>query len=163
MYAADVVYGCHSDYDVALVVLNATTHRQPVELAENADCFESDEGCLIKALGWGHTGYYYGDLAENLQLVSLPSIRRKTCRKFILLYPLTDRMLCAGDMDIHANLFGSCPGDDGGPAFIFDDGALKQVAVLSWGIGCDDIIRPEAMMSVPKVLNWITDQLSNIS
>lgn len=140
-------------------MLDSPTTRQPVKLATSSECFESDEGCNLCALGWGITDYKEG-LAEQLRVVNPPTLDRETCEEHRIGQVITDNMLCAGNITKGGT--GNCKGDSGGPAFIRTFGEPKQVGIVSWSNGCGYSYTPEIMASVPAQISWIYEQLCSI-
>lgn len=130
-----------------------------MQLANNSDCFQSEKGCKLKALGWGILDYDKG-LAEELRVVSPPTVTKEACREHRLGQVITDNMLCAGN--ITEGGIGNCIGDSGGPAFIRQKGMAKQVGIVSWSHGCGDAYSPEVLVSVPELLPWIEEKLSTV-
>jgi secreted trypsin-like serine protease len=81
-------------------------------------------------IGWGAT-IEGGSTTTLLRQVDVPIWRSDDCRR---VYPtLTSRQICAGKIEGGAD---SCQGDSGGALLVQVDTALRQLGIVSFGIGC---------------------------
>ncbi|MCV5224826.1 trypsin-like serine protease, partial [Escherichia coli] len=75
-----------------------------------------------------------GSSPTRLQEVDVPLVSDATCRQAGGNYTTVGEMaFCAG---IPQGGIDSCQGDSGGPIVINRGGAITQLGVVSWGIGC---------------------------
>lgn len=147
---------CSLDYDIALLVLTSRSTNDPLPLASSEYCFEEQDGCTVRILGWGRTSAN-GFLSGVIQDAFTKSVKRSTCRDLLSDVTITDRMICAGELT--DGRYDACQGDSGGP-MIYNN---KQVGIVSFGErGCANPQSPGVYTSVPKLRSWIDDNLSII-
>ncbi|KAG8141226.1 putative Plasminogen activator protein, partial [Naja naja] len=68
---------------------------------------------------------------------------------------VTENMLCAGDT---RQLHDACKGDSGGPLACLNDGRMKLIGIISWGVGCGKKNTPGVYTRVAHYLNWIQEK-----
>ncbi|ETE66683.1 Tissue-type plasminogen activator, partial [Ophiophagus hannah] len=69
---------------------------------------------------------------------------------------VTENMLCAGDT---RQLHDACKGDSGGPLVCLNDGRMKLIGIISWGVGCGTKNMPGVYTRVAHYLNWIQENV----
>ncbi|KAI4458490.1 polyserase-related [Holotrichia oblita] len=88
---------------------------------------------------------------DKLRAVEVPIVEQAECKKRYRSHPITDRMICAGYLDIGGK--DACQNDSGGPMVV--DGVL--VGVVSWGSGCADKNYPGVYANVANLRDWIKE------
>ncbi|XP_070621339.1 tissue-type plasminogen activator [Erythrolamprus reginae] len=71
---------------------------------------------------------------------------------------VTKNMLCAGDT---RHLHDACQGDSGGPLACLNNGRMKLMGIISWGVGCGTKNTPGVYTRVLRYLNWIQENTRN--
>lgn len=143
-----------SDFDIALLRLDAPVEALPVELINESGVF-SEPGELATTVGWGALEEG-GNKSEVLQQVSVPILTQEACSELYAAgnSDITDNMMCAA-------LRGkdSCQGDSGGGLFVSDGvrGGERIAGVVSWGIGCAREQYPGVYTRVARFTDWIED------
>lgn len=144
--------------DVGLLILEPGSKKDVAVLALDDDCFDDEEGCAVRLLGWGKTSPTTNQLPLNLQTATVKSVTRKMCEKqyqsLFGVNKISDNMICAQKDDTD-----TCGGDSGGPILV--EGEV--VGVVSWGVGCAREDAPGVYASVPKLRPWIDAKLANFS
>uniref|UniRef100_A0A8C5WQT7 Plasminogen activator n=1 Tax=Laticauda laticaudata TaxID=8630 RepID=A0A8C5WQT7_LATLA len=69
---------------------------------------------------------------------------------------VTKNMLCAGDT---RQLHDACKGDSGGPLVCLNDGRMRLIGIISWGVGCGMKNTPGVYTRVVRYLNWIQENV----
>uniref|UniRef100_A0A670Z7J8 t-plasminogen activator n=1 Tax=Pseudonaja textilis TaxID=8673 RepID=A0A670Z7J8_PSETE len=69
---------------------------------------------------------------------------------------VTENMLCAGDT---RQLHDACKGDSGGPLVCLNDGRMRLIGIISWGVGCGTKNTPGVYTRVVRYLNWIQENI----
>uniref|UniRef100_A0AAR5Q3X1 Peptidase S1 domain-containing protein n=1 Tax=Dendroctonus ponderosae TaxID=77166 RepID=A0AAR5Q3X1_DENPD len=140
------------DYDIAVVELASPlvlgTNVQTVSLPPSGTAFSNGENSV--ATGWGLTRND-GDLADVLQVVTLPLITTATCKSNYYGSAISSRMFCAG-----AAGKDSCFGDSGGP--LVSDSI--QLGIVSWGDVCGQASTPGVYTKVTEFLSFINSIIS---
>lgn len=135
------------DYDCAVVELSrALTYGvgvQPVRLPQSSTVIVNGQNGV--ATGWGLTTND-GDLANVLQVVTVPLITTATCQSNYYGSAISARMICAG-----AAGKDTCTGDSGGPLIVNG----LQVGIVSWGDICGQASTPGVYTKVTEFLTWI--------
>ncbi|XP_053698576.1 trypsin-1-like [Sabethes cyaneus] len=144
--------------DIAILkldrVLNFDQKLRPVCLPSPKKTFTGYEGIVT---GWGATKEN-GQIAVNLQEVSVPIMSNADCRKSGYGEKrITDNMLCAGLPDGKKD---SCQGDSGGPLHVINkDYPAEQIhqnaGIVSWGEGCAKPNYPGVYTRVNRFRTWI--------
>ncbi|CAL8093648.1 unnamed protein product [Orchesella dallaii] len=141
--------------DIALLKLNT-----PVSPAGNVRAIALHGGApdinrgLVETVvaGWGNTCYQKCRPSTVLLKTKIQVITNSECtRRYSgnLVPPITQNMVCAsGTSNADA-----CNGDSGGPLFINHGGAVQQIGIVSWGIGCGQF--PGVYTRVSNFGNWI--------
>lgn len=116
------------DYDVAVAVLAEDAGVATVELSPDAI------PDVATTIGWGATTEG-GSTTTLLRQVDVPIWSADDCRR--VYSTLTSRQICAGKVEGGAD---SCQGDSGGALLVQTgsggDAALRQLGIVSFGIGC---------------------------
>lgn len=134
------------NYDAMVLRLRTpVTDRAFVPLPRrNVDLFP---GTSVLTMGWGTTSFE-GPVSDRLREVRLAVYSDQQCRST---YPGLDpqTMMCAflPGRD-------SCQGDSGGP--LLESTTLRQVGIVSFGIGCGDFPGGYTKVSAPEVYDWIS-------
>lgn len=91
-----------------------------------------------------------GWASPALMRVSIPIVNRRTCQlKYWLVRNVTDRMICAGNLQNGGK--DACQGDSGGP--LTANGTLY--GIVSWGYGCAKAGYPGVYTNVAAFRLWI--------
>lgn len=161
-----------SSYDVALVKLASAASATPIPIADPAadkdlwvaDPAPSTTRKMARVIGYGLPSW---DPPGVLFETDVPMVADSDCKRS---YDLTGggfestTMVCAGEP------FGvkdSCYGDSGGPLVVSRDGLLsgqlKQVGVVSWGLGCSVPQHPGvyARIGADPLNSWIRQRIGN--
>lgn len=113
-------------------------------------------GQQVTAIGWGALEER-GPNSAVLRQVSVPVWEPAGCRtnyaELPSPRPITASMVCAGEQGKD-----SCQGDSGGPLLkVATGGAVVQVGVVSFGVGCGRKSFPGVYTRVDRYLTWIRD------
>ncbi|KAI4458493.1 polyserase-related [Holotrichia oblita] len=149
-----------TDYDIALLrvsqsLLSENSIAKAVKLPVSGQ--KTDAGVLAKVSGWGDRQQknfpkFNGNSSDDkLRAVEVPIVEQAECKKRYRSHPITDRMICAGYLDIGGK--DACQNDSGGPMVV--DGVL--VGVVSWGSGCADKNYPGVYANVANLRDWIKE------
>ncbi|CAL8093654.1 unnamed protein product [Orchesella dallaii] len=145
----------HKRDDIALLKL-----KTPVSPASNVRAIalhggtpNIDQG-LVEAVvvGWGITCADSCPPSTVLLQTKIQVISNSECsRRYsdTQVPPVTQNMVCASGTSNED----SCTGDSGGPIFIYQSGAVQQIGIVSWGMGCGAY--PSVNTRVSKFINWI--------
>lgn len=154
-----------TDNDFMLVVLSSpailSSDVQLVDL--NSANSEPSVGDQVTVMGWGDTDISSASrLSDVLMHVKVKCISNDECDastdgRDSYKDQITQNMLCAE----HRQAKDSCQGDSGGPLVEEARGVVKQVGVVSWGIGCASDHFPGVYARVSKAFNWIERQVCN--
>ncbi|KAK3916318.1 Trypsin 5G1 [Frankliniella fusca] len=122
------------DYDAGVVKIEGAFQlgdtQRIVALPAPGDAVP--DGGLVTASGWGVSQENNWDLEQQLQAVALHVVGQDGCARAYKDYGgVTARMLCATDVGKD-----SCQGDSGGPLVSRVGDVVKQVGIVSWGLGC---------------------------
>jgi secreted trypsin-like serine protease len=150
------------DNDIALVELVSSEDAPAIQIAESevTDQYATEKSTATVA-GWGgRVGYGSGegptsDFPDILHQVDLQLMTNEQCIDILdgddsL---VTGNMICAA---IPEGGKGSCQGDSGGPLVINTGSGIKQVGIVSWGIGCAAAGLPGVYTRVSKYNEWMT-------
>lgn len=137
-----------TDNDVALIKLEApatTLKKVGIGMAT------PPVGSAVTATGWGYVKEN-GPLSPTLLRVSVPVVSQTECRQDYQgdRVAITDNMFCAGEADKD-----SCQGDSGGPLLVGIGDSLKQVGIVSFGIGCGRKGYPGVYTRLENYRNWV--------
>jgi trypsin len=122
-----------STSDVALLRLAAPTSVAPIALSTAADDALEAAGAPVTVTGWGdRTPLAGGGLltTNRLQEVDLSVVGDRACGNANSGFDAATGVCAEGFLK------DSCQGDSGGPLFARTPGGLKQVGVVSYGLGC---------------------------
>jgi uncharacterized protein YegL len=157
------------DYDLALLKLHCNvTYSVFVKRLCLPDC-ERDgqlirEGELCTVAGWGATEIDSDadsfHMSTHLHHIEIPIANHDDCQERSD-YPITDRMICAGDASGHK---GVCKGDSGGPLFCRrKDYRWVLLGIVSWGEGCKRTSKYDIFANICSVSGnftaWIEEQM----
>ncbi|XP_026294570.2 trypsin 5G1-like [Frankliniella occidentalis] len=122
------------DYDVGVVEIKGAFQlsdtQRIVALAAAEDAVP--DGGVVTASGWGVSQENNWDLEQQLLAVKLHVVSQDGCARAYKDYGgVTARMLCATDLGKD-----SCQGDSGGPLVTRVGEEVRQVGIVSWGLGC---------------------------
>lgn len=139
--------------DIALLRLSSQI-QFPEDNAVGRVCFPEGGqlygGVTATVAGWGAVEEG-GDGSPVLLEVSVPTLTNAECND-LMDGEITGGMLCAG---VPEGGLDSCQGDSGGPLVTEEDGKMKQIGVVSWGIGCARPNSPGVYARVTNYLSWI--------
>ncbi|KAK7500554.1 hypothetical protein BaRGS_00008129 [Batillaria attramentaria] len=113
------------------------------------------DGAICTVAGWGVTAE--GGSSSDLPLkVDVPIVSSDQCSAFYAEQMGPDSVgpekLCAGEAEGGED---SCQGDSGGPFMCTCNGVLKQVGIVSYGIGCARAEFPGVYARVSYFKEWI--------
>lgn len=171
--------------DVALLVLDAPTTKQPVKLAQYAakPALPVPAYTQLSAIGWGRTvpdpdvkGSF---LAQELQEVRLQLLPLSTCaskwgrisftdsggkKRDVPLNWLNNTMLCTSDLAYPNSKAGTCIGDSGGPVFVRGANASADVLIGVDSFGprpCGSYV--DGIADIAALRPWIDATLSALT
>ena len=137
-------------YDFAILILESDSKYAPVEVS-----FENVQGGVPTMVrGWGTTSSG-GSQAKVLMEVGVDAITNDQCASFLSGYPVDETMICAGGKAGED----SCQGDSGGPLTVEENGKVKLVGVVSWGIGCAQQDKPGVYGRISAARDFIEPYL----
>ena len=96
------------------------------------------------------------DPTNELRQVTVPIVSQKECTTDYGTGTITDRMLCAGDVQGGKD---SCMGDAGDPLVIKRDNVWEVQGIASWGRGCAEKGFPGVYTRVTQLIDWIKQRL----
>jgi secreted trypsin-like serine protease len=110
-------------------------------------------GTDVLTAGWGLTTEN-GKQSLILREVKVPIIDNGTCKASYS--DLTENMICAGEKGKD-----SCQGDSGGPLFLDDGNVVRQIGIVSYGVGCGREGFPGVYTRVDNYQKnkWISDTM----
>jgi trypsin len=165
-YSKIASYEIHPDFDdgpnrndVALATLQKPADLfkfRPVDLVGPYGLYLRD-GDATKVYGFGRKSYRSSEQVKTLQVAELAFLTTSSCRKRYGSRRVYDDMICSAGTDRDA-----CRGDSGGPLVaVRSGGAVFQVGIVSWGVGCGS--RPGVYASTQYHYAWIRDQVCTSS
>eukprot|EP00064_Thunnus_orientalis_P020618 superscaffoldBa00005769_g20759 len=136
-----------SGNDIMLLKLSEKARVEPIKLPKTKMKIKDKEKCRVA--GWGQTGTGKGD-AVHLQMVDVPIINLKGCKKKWAPFKLPANVICAGGDDTKK---GFCQGDSGGPLVC----GKVAVGVVSFNNNenCKYPDVPNVYTDISKYLDWI--------
>lgn len=142
------------DNDIALIELNSSiTSITPMQIDTN-NTLQAGE-CTMVA-GWGartYTNSTASSFPYDLYEVAVPLVNNSVCNDSLSYSgDITENMLCAGYLN---GTYDSCSGDSGGPLISSENGVIKQIGVVSWGIGCALSDYPGVYTKIQNYSTWI--------
>ena len=143
-----------SENDIALLRLADPSDAETIALIGRTEAFAAP-GTDLTIAGWGllEEG---GQDSEIMMEVDVSILSNLACQVSYDATPviITPNMLCAGRLGKD-----SCQGDSGGPGMVRDlsRGIMRQVGVVSFGIGCARAQFPGVYARVARYLDWIED------
>ena len=144
------------DYDIALLRLASPIDDvAPVAIVQPSDAPLFEPGDIVRVMGWGATAWQ-GSSSDVLLQVDVPVVAQQTCRDSYGATSITDRMLCAGLAEGGKD---SCQGDSGGPLVANDNGAWKEVGIVSWGNQCAAPNLYGVYARVAVLYEWVMQQI----
>ncbi|KAL3932627.1 MAG: hypothetical protein SGBAC_010758 [Bacillariaceae sp.] len=161
--------------DFMVMKLDRKVDLPPVKLNTNFD--EPADGDNVTVIGLGSTvgrrntvfSPYQGEEDDEvearniaLQKVTIEVIPHAECNGGMMYNGLIkdDSMLCAGDRQGGKD---ACFGDSGAPLFEVENGAYKQIGVVSFGAGCARPDRPGVYARVSSAYDWIQEQICDLA
>ncbi|CAJ1958914.1 unnamed protein product [Cylindrotheca closterium] len=174
----------HENYDASAIIndfmvmkLDRAVDLPSVKLNKKAD--EPAYGDSVTVIGLGSTRgrrdtvfntFQDEDEGEDeistrnikLQKVDIEIIPHSECNGNTMYNGLIkdDSMLCAGDRQGGKD---ACFGDSGAPLFEVENGAYKQIGVVSFGAGCARPDRPGVYARVSSAYDWIHEQICELA
>lgn len=147
-----------NDYDFALIELKEPSAITPVAINEQeikVPTEAASEKVMTTVAGWGTLKSGSTETPDTLRKVDVPLVPQESCNKVYspFGYEVTDRMLCAGFVDVGGK--DSCQGDSGGPMVIKSEDKVLLAGVVSWGMGCGDVGYAGVYAKVNSVTEWI--------
>ena len=145
------------DSDLALVELAYPVEDQVFQLLGRNPV----TGDMATVVGWGVTEVGLDGtpkatvgLSDELREADLPIVSADVCRAAMGSGNISDNMICAGFRDGGVD---SCLGDSGGPLLVEQDGAFRQVGIVSFGDGCAKPDRYGVYTRVASYADWISE------
>jgi len=129
----------------------AMNSNNKIQLVLNKDHNIPRSGDMLDAIGMG-AKVFGGSGGTELRDVSVPATSNPECRE--IYQTLTDRMLCAGEVDGGKD---ACQGDSGGPLLKRDGNIHIQVGIVSFGRNCAKF--PGVYARISRGYNWIHKQV----
>ena len=71
---------------------------------------------------------------------------------------VTANMICAGES---SGAHDACYGDSGGPLFVRNGGKVKQVGIVSWGLGCGGVDTYGVYTRLGNYSDWVAWTIQN--
>ncbi|KAK7500656.1 hypothetical protein BaRGS_00008231 [Batillaria attramentaria] len=149
---------CFYGNDIAIIKLASPLQLQDgvmekVRLNRRNMCPQDGANCTVA--GWGKTTE--GGSSPELPLkVDVPIVSSDQCsasyEKYMGPESIGPEKLCAGEAEGGED---SCQGDSGGPFMCTCNGVLKQVGIVSYGIGCARAEFPGVYARVSYFNDWI--------
>jgi V8-like Glu-specific endopeptidase len=143
--------GSTLDNDIALIQLQTPSTMPAAKLLNSNMGAQVDPPNNVTVVGWGTTSQG-GSTSDVLREVTVPLITNATCKGFSQYEDVTTNMICAG---LTAGGKDSCQGDSGGPLFQKISGEIRQVGIVSWGIGCARPNAPGVYTRIGNYLEWL--------
>ena len=145
-----------TDYDYSVLTLSEPVDIVSASSNARAACLPANTnnqyaGELLTVSGWGALASG-GNFPTVLHHVKVPGVTNDQCKDSYGSNSITDRMLCAGQVQGGID---SCQGDSGGPLTAVENGKTTVVGVVSWGIGCASPNFFGVYARVTTVLDWI--------
>lgn len=143
--------------DIALLKLASASQYTPLDLAKPSVVSALSQGTsdeALEALGWGSTLQSGYGMSETLQSVTLDYVSSNYCAS--QWSNLSNRQICAGEMNPRGEVQDSCRGDSGGP-LIYDNGdKMWLVGITSYGHEtCATNGVPAVYTRVDSYLEWL--------
>jgi hypothetical protein len=123
-----------NDNDIALLKLSSLSNKDTIRAILPSETALADVGVNGLIVGWGalndgNSQVFPVDLQES----SVPIVSNATCAAQLAGIPITSNMICAG---FAGGGIDTCQGDSGGPLYVANQTGLRQVGVVSFGVGC---------------------------
>lgn len=148
--------------DIAILELTRAIDNPLLSVAKSADYSELNENLSLNVIGFGSRHYdpvkkASSDNPRVLHQASVPFVSLAKCKASNSSYKnLGDHVFCAGEIGVD-----SCQGDSGGPIMYDATNGLKQMGIVSWGVGCG--LNPGVYTKVSDYQNWIEDRTAGLS
>ncbi len=137
--------------DIALLKLGSpTAGMQPIRLANSRierTAIKTRAAGIVS--GWGQVQSQRGQLSDDLLLVSVPIVERKSCSQRHG-GAVTETMVCAGAPGRDA-----CEGDSGGGIVLSHGNIPYLEGIVSWGEGCGETGQFGVYTRIPSFRGWI--------
>lgn len=148
--------GTKLSWDYSLLKL-----EKPIEFSEDVQpvllpkAYEQEVvGSNAIVSGWGETKNPM-ETSKTLRAVTIKILDRKKCEDAYkkTSYAISRQMFCAGSLEGGKD---SCQGDSGGPLVTkMNNGSMKLMGVVSWGMYCAEKGYPGVYAKVSMVRPWI--------
>jgi len=151
------------DYDYMVMKLDEAVVDDYVPIELNGNAFIPMDDQTLSVIGFGALAQQSQSTPSRLQQVDVSYIPTNTCNGSSKYNGdvKDDTMFCAG---VEGGGKDSCQGDSGGPIFYErQDGSFEQVGIVSWGRGCALRNYPGVYSRISGELDWIQEQVCNIS
>ncbi len=147
-----------NDNDIALLRLSSQSNKdtiRPILPSETALASAGVNGLIV---GWGAYGETEPQqFPTDLQESSVPIISDSTCASQLSGINITNNMLCAGFQNGGID---TCQGDSGGPLYVTNQSGLRQVGVVSFGVGCARPNLPGVYTRVSNYDAWLVSKMT---
>lgn len=148
------------DNDLALLRLSSQSTKNTVRPILPSETALSAAGVTGLIVGWGNISATDILYPSELQEASVPVIDQQTCASQLLPLGLTGNMLCAAYPDGGVD---SCQGDSGGPMYVQNLGVLRQIGIVSWGVGCAKAGKPGVYTRISNYDAWLASNLGRVA
>ena len=180
------------EQDVAILKINGRSSKRVVRLNQNehvpvplpvnaasssTSTSQEHVQSQVMALGWGSLDVHGTIMANELQRVQLEYLSNQDCKESygVPVSVVTDRMMCAFDLDGDSVVEDSCYGDSGGPLILSNpvhgtgsgsgSGTIEtetQVGIVSFGSKrCGEL--PGVYTRISSVYEWIRESVCDVS
>ncbi|MBC5830882.1 serine protease [Vibrio metschnikovii] len=144
-------------YDIALVELYDKPDLPSIDLEpQYKDNKEILNNTILTIVGWGDRNptMEAQDFPSTLHEVEVPYVLRASCQNLGEPYDeIGEESICAGYLSGGKD---SCQADSGGPLLhVGDNGEIKQLGVVSWGLGCAQPNAYGVYANVSYFYDWI--------
>lgn len=151
-------------HDVSLLHLDRASDAQPLALAGAGETAIWAPGSPVRVIGWGTSMFLLPATSDDLQEADIEVISDSECAQSYGSQGGFDpsTQVCAGKRIV--GLEDACQGDSGGPLVArAGDGALRQVGVVSFGLGCGLPLfyGVYARVGGPVLHDWIAGQVAS--
>ncbi len=146
------------DNDIALLKLSSQSNKdtiRPILPTETALTAAGVNGLIV---GWGALNEAQPqEFPTDLQESSVPIISNAACAAQLSGISITSNMLCAGFQNGGID---TCQGDSGGPLYVANQGGLRQVGIVSFGVGCARPNLPGVYTRVSNYDAWLVSKMT---
>ncbi len=150
-----------NDNDIALLKLSLPSNKDTIRAILPSETALAAAGVNGLIVGWGAlNGNNPQVFPSDLQESSVPIISNAACATQLAGLSITSNMLCAG---FEAGFIDTCQGDSGGPLYVANQTGLRQVGVVSFGIGCALPNKPGVYVRLTQYDTWLLGHLTRTS